>query len=974
MKELSSLDGKSAKKKTEKPALKKSTNDGRKSDLRPLYAFLMTLVLYVLAILLCSKYPLGEYSFLQSDLKAQYAPFLALLRGKLTDLGSVPKNNLISYISYSFRLGLGKNFLGTFGYYLASPFNLIYLFIDEAQIDAAVLAIVTLKLSLSSSFMCLFLGSKTDDKKTLWPALLGIMYAFSLYSQAFIFQIMWLDGYMLLPLILFFTEKFVKKQKYLGLVLSLLVLFVSNYYIAYMVGIACFIYLIVRLFEEKIQIKKAIGILVRYALAAGCTALITAVMLIPVGLDTIRNADQTVSSRGSEALTFTPLTFIHMMLLGEPRDFSDVLPSNYPFLFICLPVTILLLLYFISPVFKGRERKIHAVCVLGAVLSNLVYPIDKAWQVFDDPNWFWHRHAFVFLPLFLIISMRVIFRLKEVARKDIIKSALVMYLFVFIDFSFGDMSGHSDAVIYNVLLVATYALFFMGYGIENWHEQLKDMPKLLSPLLSLIVVFELLYAGPMLTNGIESMTLFGGPAEEYSESIRAEQEFGKYAGERTIKTGAFRAETERTPEYTTKFYVEEGEAFYGNYNGLSFFNSNSNKKMQRFIKQLGMPTNYNYFSVGHTFACPSVDSFFSIGSVSSRRDISFYPLEAQDSYDSGLNFYANNNVLPIAFAADKGAMAFDFYKLEKDAKEKNYYAFQNEWYRSLFPEAFDEDFFKDIDSSIIGDPKITNGVAFNLNGYMTREELLKKDTSDTDEKDTSKGSMDPLGLEQSVEDELKDNITTLQRTNEKLPIAIEYEFKAPSTDEIYCSIVSGRILDYTEIYVNGIRINNFSSNTYYSQMFRIGSFAEGETVKVSFLCKADSWSYLNVGFATFDNASFSRQFSKIDRTKVSADLVSDGYAKLSVKNVESVETVITTIPAEDGWQLYIDGQPASYKVYQNAFIAFDAPTGDHTAELVFTAPGLKAGAVVSCAGIVLLAAFVFIDKKITKMKEKQDKN
>ena len=395
--------------------------------------------------------------------------------------------------------------------------------------------------------------------------------------------------------------------------------------------------------------------------------------------------------------------------------------------------------------------------------------------------------------------------------------------------------------------------------------------------------------------------------------------------------------------------------------------------MQRFIKQLGMPTNYNYFSVGHTFACPSVDSFFSIGSVSSRRDISFYSLEAQDSYDSGLKFYANNNVLPIAFAADKGAMAFDFYKLEKDAKEKNYYAFQNEWYRSLFPKAFTEDFFKDIDSSIIGDPKITNGVAFNLNGYMTREELLKKDTSDT-EKDTSKGSMDPLGLEQSVEDELKDNITTLQRTNEKLPIAIEYEFKAPSTDEIYCSIVSGRILDYTEIYVNGIRINNFSSNTYYSQMFRIGSFAEGETVKVSFLCKADSWSYLNVRFATFDNASFSRQFAKIDRSKVSADLVSDGYAKFSVKNVESVETVITTIPAEDGWQLYIDGQPASYKVYQNAYIAFDAPTGDHTAELVFTAPGLKAGAAVSCAGIVLLAAFVFIDKKITKMKEKQDKN
>ena len=970
MKELSSLDGKSSNNKTVKPALKSSSKNGKKYDLRPLYAFFAALVLYILAALLCNKYPLGEYSFLQSDLKAQYAPFLALLKSKMSEIGNVPDGHLLSYLSYSFKLGLGKNFIGTFGYYLASPFNLIFLLFDASQIDAAVLTIVTLKLSFASGFMCLFLCSRTDDRKTLWPVLLGIMYVFSLYSQAFIFQIMWLDGFMLLPLILFFTEKFIKKQKYLGLVISLLVLFVSNYYIAYMAGIASFLYLIIRLFEEKIQIKKALCIIVRYALAAGFTALITAVLLVPVGLDTIRNADQTVSSRGSEALTFNPLTFLHLVIIGDPREFSDVLPANYPFLFICLPVTIMLLIYFISPVFKGRERKIHAFCVLGAVLSTLVYPIDKAWQVFDDPNWFWHRHAFVFLPLFLIISLKVLFRLKEISRKDIIRAVLVIYAFVVIAYTFGDIKGHSEAVVYNVLLATAYGLLMAGFGVENWHEQLKDMPKLLGPIMSMIVIFELIFAGPMLNNGIESMTLFGGPAAEYSNSIVSVQEFGKYAKARNAATGAFRAETEKAPEFTTTFYVEEGEAFYGNYNGLSFFNSNSNKKMQRFMKQLGLPANYNYFAVGHNSACPSVDGFFSIGSVFTRRPLSFYNLEGKDSYGSGLYFYGNDNVLPIAFAADNGAMDFDYYKLEKDTKEKNYYAFQNEWYRSLFPEAFTSDFFKDIDAGIIGEPKITNGEFFNLNNYMTREEYLNRNSSDS-KKDTS-NVVDPLGLEYTVESELKNNITTIYRTNENLPIAIEYEFKAPSTDEIYGSIVTGRIVDKTEIYVNGIKITDFSSNTYYSQMFRIGSFEEGETVKVTFLCRDNSWSCLNVRFATFDNAAFSEQFSKIDRSKVSADLVSDGYARFSVKDLASNETVITTIPAEDGWQLYIDGQPASYKVYQNAFIAFDAPSGNHTAELVFTAPGLKAGAVVSCAGIVLLAAFVLIDKKLSKMKEKQD--
>jgi hypothetical protein len=115
------------------------------------------------------------------------------------------------------------------------------------------------------------------------------------------------------------------------------------------------------------------------------------------------------------------------------------------------------------------------------------------------------------------------------------------------------------------------------------------------------------------------------------------------------------------------------------------FNSNSNKKMQRFMKQLGIPTNYNYFSVNHTFACPSIDTFFSIGAVSSRRDISFYNLQGEDSYASGLKFYNNPKVLPLGFAASKSAGDFDFYRLERDADEKNYFEFQKRMVSLIVP-------------------------------------------------------------------------------------------------------------------------------------------------------------------------------------------------------------------------------------------------------------------------------------------------
>ena len=969
MKELSSLEGGSARKPISKRSTGNGPRTGLKRDLRPLYAFFAALVLYVITMLLCNKYPLGEYSFLHSDLRAQYAPFLALLKNKIAELNSIPQGSFISYLSYSFKLGLGKNFIGTFGYYLASPFNLIYLFIEEAQIDLAVLVIVILKLSFASGFMCLFLSERTEDKKSLWPVLLGIAYAFSLYSQAFIFQIMWLDGYMLLPLVLFFTEKFIKKQKYLGLVLSLLVLFVSNYYIAYMVGIASFLYLCIRMFTEKTPFKKALGTGVRFVLAAGFTGLMTAVMLVPVGLDTIRNADQTVISNSENLITYSPLTLIHMMILGESGEFSDILPGNYPFLFICLPVTMLLLIYFLSPVFKGRERKVHAICLLGTLLSTAIYPIDKAWQVFDDPNWFWHRHAFVFLPLFLVIAFRVLQKLKEVQRKHIAFAMLLIYALTVIDCSVGSLKDQPKAVLYNIALATAYAALFAGFGISNWPDQLRDMPKLLAPIMSGIIIFELIFVGPMLSSGIETMTLFGGPAVEYSDSIRAELEFGEHAKAAAASTGAFRAEDERTPEYTTKYYVDEGNGFYGNFNGVSFFNSNSNKKMHRFVKQLGMQSNYNYFAVSHSFACPSVDAFFSIGSVSSRRELAFYRLSGGDSYDSGLKFYDNDTVLPLAFEADKSAMDFDFYRLEKDAAEKNYFAFQNDWYRSMFPDEFKEDFFVELGENETGAPAITNGVSFDLNDYLTNEEFINRNKASEDS-EARTVTEDPLGFEKNVYYDLQDNLTTVYRTNEKIPIAVEYNFKAPDDKEIFCSLVTGRILDGTLVYVNGINIASFTSNAYYSQIFRIGSFNKGDDVKVTFLSNKPSWTYLNIRFASFDNETFTEQFNKIDRSVVEQDVVSDGYAKFNIKGASEGKTVITTIPAEDGWKLYIDGVETEYGVYQNAFIAFEPGAGDHTAELVFTAPGLKAGALVSIAGAVLLAAFIFVDKKRSKMKEK----
>ena len=976
MKELSSLgqEKKSkARQKAKEPelALKKK----RKFDRRPLLSFLLALALYCFITVICKKYPAGEYSFILSDLKAQYAPFLALNRARILSLGS-GSEHLVSNLTYSFQLGLGKNFMGTFGYYMASPLNLIYLLFEPSQIDLVVVLLVVIKFSISSGFMTLFLTTRTEKEKSNWPILLGIVYAFSLYAQAFAFQIMWLDGYMLLPLLLFFVEKFISRRHYAGIIITLLVLFVSNYYISYMVGIFSFLYLIVRMIELKTEIKKAVGIAVRYVLAAVFTGMCTAVLILPVGIDTIVNGDKTKSSSSPDLIMYSPLSLIKMFLLGDPGDFNDVLPANYPFLFMSLMVTIAVIIFILSKTFAGREKSILIICLIGALLSTGFYYFDKAWQVFDDPNWFYHRHAFVFLPIFLVITLRVLEHLNEVPFKDIRNAGLLVSLGLVIIYALDRYKDENKIFIYNLIFIIVYCVFAAGYGVKKWPEQLQDIPQILSPMLALIVGFELVFAGPMLTSGIESFTMFSGNAKEYISSIYALEEFGERAKRQNGEIGAVRAETEHVAGYYPSYYAEEGEQIYGNFRNMTFFNSNSNKKMHHFLKQLGYPVNYNYFAVSYDQVIPSNDAFLSIGSVASRKEISFYEKTGSDSYKNGIDFYKAGKTLPIAFAASSSSSSFDFYKLEKSVDEKNYFAFQNEWYASMFPKSFTQDFFITMDSSNVSEGVITNGIGFNENSYKSRAEIMRAENkkasdqtsgnkTDSDEDDSASVKFDdPIGFENVCGDELNQKLKVIYRQNANLPIRLEYHIKAPSTSEIYCNLSTARILSDTTVYVNGVMINNFESRTFYSQIFRIGSFKEGEDITVTFLSDSDEWSYLDVRFGFFDYDLFEKQLETVDLSKIKTEVLEDGYARFSVNGVGEDETIVTTIPAEAGWAMTIDGQPAELGKYQDAFLAFKVPSGSHTVELSFTPPGLKIGAMVSCAGIVCLAAFVFIDKKV----------
>ena len=251
--------------------------------------------------------PFGEHSLLTIDFFHQYGPMLAELWDRVINGQS---------LIYSFRMGLGLPIFRNFFNYLSSPFNIIMFFFNRNSILTSYSFIIGLKAVASCITTSIFLNKKFG-KNYLFISL-SLLYGFSAYFVAYYWNIMWLDGMVLIPLITLGIENLITKEKTLLYIISLAIMLFANYFIGYMLCIYSIIYFVFYLilntdkFEFKVVVKKCLlfGI---SSLLAGC---LCAIFLIP-----LYDALKTTSSIGgkmplSQYYAFTIKDFIFNHLSG----------------------------------------------------------------------------------------------------------------------------------------------------------------------------------------------------------------------------------------------------------------------------------------------------------------------------------------------------------------------------------------------------------------------------------------------------------------------------------------------------------------------------------------------------------------------------------------------------------------------------------------------------------------------------------
>ena len=71
--------------------------------------------------------------------------------------------------------------------------------------------------------------------------------------------------------------------------------------------------------------------------------------------------------------------------------------------------------------------------------------------------------------------------------------------------------------------------------------------------------------------------------------------------------------------------------------------------------------------------------------------------------------------------------------------------------------------------------------------------------------------------------------------------------------------------------------------------------------------------------------------------------------------------LLSTIPADSGWTAELDGKPVETETALGAFLALPVTEGEHTFRLIYCPRGLKIGAVLSAAGLLLTGIWMGLD-------------
>ncbi len=163
-------------------------------------------------------------------------------------------------------------------------------------------------------------------------------------------------------------------------------------------------------------------------------------------------------------------------------------------------------------------------------------------------------------------------------------------------------------------------------------------------------------------------------------------------------------------------------------------------------------------------------------------------------------------------------------------------------------------------------------------------------------------------------------------------------------------------VDSVEVHVSRDDIilkNKKFSSVEKGRIIDVGDVIAGDIINI---CSSDSEvDSLNVIAATLDYDAYYKAAKLLGAETMDVVDYKGNYvkAKVDVKS-EKRAMLLTSIPADKGWSVYVDGRKSNFYTFEDAFLLVPLSKGEHLVEFKYSAPGLLAGAIISIIAILVL--------------------
>ncbi len=900
-------------------------------------AFVLPFLISGLCFLISLLSTDGTNMLLSSDGWHQYYPFLVSLREKLLDGGSM---------QYSWTVGMGGSYPSLYAYYLASPLNLLSVAIPLDLLAHFFTVLTIVKLSLAGFFMAWFLRIAYRRNDYSLP-FFGILYAFCAWASGYYWNLMWLDVFALLPLLIAGTVSLLRDGKFRLYIISLALSLWCNYYVAFFCCIfvlLCFVgFTICKWNGLKNFLRRFLRIGVSTLIGAG----IACVLLLPCLL-----AMQTTNSAASKEFEFFSLNIsengtgsfipygnlLSMLLqntlpevvLSSFKVLGGLMPATVPTdmeglpnIFCGFSTAILAIYYFCCKKISKREKIFNFCLLLFLSLSFILRFLDYIWHGFHFTNMIPYRFSFLFSFVMIAMAYRAYTLLDDF--KPIHLLIIAPLGAVLIVNALLQEAEALQLILAVCILIATVAFFLLHYFLSKL-----SAPKRPTPLwknrkafaagsLFFIFLCEMILC---LCFGIDAVGLTSqydaSGNLSYPKKGKNVEALVQYLDNKPDDPLFYR--TEMTGTQTLN------DAALNNYNGVSIFNSSANANFNRLSRSLGLASWVGSNRFIYYESSPFTNTLCGIRYLIDRSGNHYntdYNALLAESDD--VKLLQNRTFISVGFMADSGFADF----VAEDAKYN--------------PIREQEDMFR-----------LATGIEDELYKHYTAEEFEKAfdatirptGTSGTQYSYTTKASgskYQDMAIIYTIEESGLYMATTLRPTGAESKI---------------------------DVYRNDSKL--FTIEAKVRNLFSLGNLEAGDKLKVVYSVPSDKEGNISLDVAKHNNAVFDAGFAKLSDEPYELTEFSDGYLKGTV-NALSDGLFYTSIPYEPGWTAYVDGEevplaegydPKNVSVkLTDAVVSFPLSAGLHEIELSYTAPGGTVGLVITIVSLLSFIGLCMILKK-----------